>query len=218
MLPEAPQSASPASPPPVHIPPRGLSGVIGITIALGVLAILSAIMGLGSIALSKQLEKPLATLSQGETNQATRNMLEMQTSLREASLPVPATILALIGLPLAVWLLISVRGVSRRAARATVVLERAITALAVLEIGTLVLQIVVQLRIRPIMAKFTQNAFTANPAIPAGAEHVATSVMQIVSIIGVIVGIGWCVGKIAACLYIRSYARKPEVRAWMAEG
>jgi predicted secreted protein len=214
MSPDQPSTS--ASAPPAPQKPRGLSAVVGLTMAVAILGLFTGLTGLGSLVFAKNLPAPFKMMRVQPPSEQMRRLADVQARMLEAGRLAPAIPLYVAVFPMATWLLVSVRRVSRRQRGALPGLERAVLAFALLELGFLALQIAIQLRVRPLMAEMMEVAATGSSApMAAGVSRMMGTFMEGAVIVGLVFGVLWSLAKIGLCLYARSYARKPEVRAWV---
>jgi hypothetical protein len=208
---------SSASTPPTSQKPRGLSAVVGLSMAVAILALVSGLTGLGGLVVAKNLPAPFNMMRARPAGEQARRLADVQARMLEAGKLAPAIPLYVAAFPLATWLLVSVRRVSLRRRGALVGFGRAALAFAVLEVALLGLQIAVQARMRPLMTEMIDAMATTEgaPAAAAGVSRMVGGFMQGSMMVGAVVGIVWSLGKIGFCLYAQRYAQRPDVRAWV---
>jgi hypothetical protein len=192
--------------------------MVGLAIALAVLGLLSGAAALGVLAMKDQMNGFLGAMWAGVPAESRDLLLDQQARLREAGLPVPGAVIGGLALPIAIWLLVSASRASQRRAGTARALAQGAVALAVVEVGGLVVQLLAQARTRPIMAEIARSIAGSDPRMPAEVSGMMSTIMQASMVVGVVFAIGWSLGKIACCLWVRHVARKPEIRAWLGEG
>src|SRR4051812_6192257 len=142
--------------------PPGLSAVLGLSIAVAILAMLGCLGGLAGLAGVKHVPTPWKATGAQPTSEQMRRLAEVQTRMLEASRFTPAIPLYVAAFPVATWLLVSVWRVSRRQRGALVGFGRAALLFALLELLLLGLQIMIGVRVRPLMAEMVAIMSPAN--------------------------------------------------------
>jgi hypothetical protein len=201
----------PAASPPTK--PKGFSAVIGLSMTVAILGILASLGGLGGALFVEKA--PWLALQPASAGPQTERMRELQTLMLQASVTPWGTILYLIALPVAVWVLVSVWQMSKRRRGASSGFALAIGVLAAVEVAFLALQVSIHLRTRQLMDEMVKAMAETDPRLPAGFNDVMGSIMQVSMIAATVFTFVWGFGKIGYCLYAQHYARKPAVRAWV---
>jgi glucose uptake protein GlcU len=122
-------------------------------------------------------------------------------------------------LPVAAWTIVAAIRLNKRKRNSARWFARAITALAAVEVVQLIYAIRVQQLMRPMLHELLTASIPPSTSLPANvdAANIASTMrtfIEIVTVAGLVLGLGFAAGKIFACLYARHCAGKPEVVEW----
>jgi hypothetical protein len=197
--------------------PPGLTTAIAIAIVLAAFDGLSTLWGLAGHTTVEQMRDTItARLPSGLSAHAGEQLARVQARMMELVDQRLAMAMAVITLPVAIWVVVAAIRLKQGKRGAVPWFSRAMVALAAIEVVHLAHAIYMQRAMRPFMTELIDIGMPVNKDAAKMMETMR-SFLELVLIGGLLFGVAVAAAKVFACLYARHCARQPAVRAWTGE-
>jgi hypothetical protein len=172
------------------------------------LGILVGIMAPVTILLSRH--HPLAGMP-GAPREMTE-MIEFQQKMMSGPAPKISTVVGLVAIAVGAWAIHSALGVYRTKAGVLPSFRRAVAALGVVELASVVVGVWMQIVNIEMLGEFAEKFYSRSHGTPMGVESMK-GMMQGSALVGVLFAIGWGILKLAFLAWSYVYAASREVVA-----
>jgi len=199
--------------------PAGITAAIVIAILLAAWEAVSAIVGLAGSSALEGVQDALTRLPIGNAGEARAQLARLQEVITAAVTPQQRLALAALTLPVSALTIVAAVRLNKGKRHSARWFAHAVTALAAVEVIQLVLAVHLNRTMQTLMSELLGASIPPPATLPANVDptelvRTMQTVVQVVTITGMVLGLGFAAGKIVACLYARHCARKPAAMLW----